>query len=180
MIEKWKPIQGYEGLYEVSNLGRVKSCDRYTDYGRHLKEKLIHGGECPNGYKFVCLRKNGRNKNYLVHRLVANEFVINPHFYPVVNHIDGNKENNNFYNLEWCTQSYNLEHAVNIGLMESQCKIRRKVVLRFEGNKEIRFNSMSDCAKFFGYKRGWLQNRLRKFGNDFEYSIYRIHVCERG
>lgn len=176
---KWKSIKGYEGLYEVSDTGRIKSLCRITIDGKHIKEKIINGGEYSNGYKFVCLRKNGENRNFLVHRLVAEAFIPNSVNLPVVNHIDGNIHNNCVNNLEWCTYSYNLKHAVDIGLVENQCKIRRKVTIR-QGEHIILFDTMKDCAAFFGFKRGWLHNQIRKHGCIFDYRGYEIEVHGRG
>lgn len=175
----FKSIVGYEGLYAVSNTGKIKSCERCYADGRHLNEKEIHGGYFSNGYQFVCLRKNGKNKNCLVHRLVAEAFIDNPNCYPVVNHIDGNKANNDVSNLEWCTQGQNLKHAVDTGLVESQCKIRRKVTVT-QGEHIILFDTMEGCAAYFGFKKGWLQNRIRKHGCKFNYSDCLIEVHERG
>lgn len=76
-------------------------------------------------------------------------------------------------------KGYNLKHAVDIGLMESQCKIRRKVTVK-RGEHIILFDTMKDCATFFGFKKGWLQNQIRKHGCIFNYKDYEIEVHERG
>lgn len=119
-----------------------------------------------------------KSKTFSRHRLVAKYFLPNPDNLPVVNHKDGNRHNNTVENLEWCTQHENLEHAVKIGLMPSQCKIRRKVTVKY-GEKITIFETMSDCAEFFGFKKGWLQNRIRKHGCTFKYGEYEIKVHER-
>lgn len=173
-----KSIKGYEGLYEITTDGFIFSVDRYTKDGKHLKRKEIKGGKFSNGYEFVCLRKNGKNHNCLKHRLIAQAFIPNPNNLPCVNHKDGNKQNNSIENLEWCTQSYNLNHAVEIGLVESQCKIRRKVILK-KDDLRIVFDSMKDCAKFLGFKKGWLQRYVRKYGLKFTYKDYEITVSEK-
>lgn len=178
-MEIWKSIKGYEGIYEVSNYGRIKSLSRITSNNRRLKEKIINGGYYPNGYKLVCLRKNGINKNHLIHRLVAEAFILNPNNYSVVNHLDGNKKNNHVSNLEWCTQSDNLKHAIEIGMIDSQCKIRREVTIS-KNNTTIVFESMKGCASFFGFEKGWLHNRMRKHGNPFKYNGWHIRVHDRG
>lgn len=98
-----KYIIGYEGLYEVSDDGKFYSCERYTTDGKHLKRKEMKGGKFSNGYEFVCLRKDGVNHNCLKHRLIADAFIPNEYNLPVVNHKDGNRNNNNVENLEWCT-----------------------------------------------------------------------------
>lgn len=110
MDEVWKDIEGYEGLYQVSNTGQVKSLN-YKGHGvvKLLKQDIIH-----NGYKRVSLVKNGKKKNYLVHRLVAIAFLPNPHGYKEINHIDENKVNNMISNLEWCSRKYNMNYGTVI------------------------------------------------------------------
>lgn len=106
MIEIWKPVVGYEGLYEVSNLGRVKS----LNYRRTGKEGILSQGKCKNGYSIVGLYKNEKRKPYYVHRLVAEAFIPNPENLPEVNHIIDDFEHrsdNRVENLEWCTVEYN-------------------------------------------------------------------------
>ena len=114
--EIWKPIEGYEGLYEVSNLGRVKSLERYVGKRHHIKEKYLTNDVNQKGYCRVLLSMNGKAKHYAVHRLVAEAFIPNKQNKPQINHIDGNKANNCATNLEWCTASENLIHARLKGL----------------------------------------------------------------
>lgn len=169
ITEIWRDILGYEGLYKISNYGRVKSL---------YHNRIVKGGKYPNGYKYVALSKDHVKHPILIHRLVAIAFINNPDSLPVVNHIDGNKQNNQVNNLEWVTQSDNLKHAVNTGLMESQCKIRRSVIITRD--KETRtFKTMKDCAAFFGFKKGWLQNKIRKYGTTFNYDNFVIKVGAR-
>lgn len=108
--EIWKPIVGFEGLYEVSNIGRVKSLKRNTTSGRVLSQALNRG------YMSVVLCKNGKHYNAKVHRLVAMAYIQNPNKKKEVNHIDGNKTNNRAENLEWVTASENAKHARLKGL----------------------------------------------------------------
>lgn len=166
-----KDIPGYNGDYKISQNGDVYSY-------KGLKTKKLKGGTFSNDYQFVCLTKDGEQKNCLRHRLVAETFIPNPQKLPVVNHKDGNKKNNSVDNLEWCNQAYNLKHAVDIGLMESQCKIRRKVTVK-QGEHIILFDTMKDCAAYFGFKKGWLQNLIRKHGCTFEYNNCFIKVHNR-
>ena len=107
MEEIWKDIKGYEGLYQVSNLGRIKSLTRKNV----LKERIIKGGIQKNGYRFVLLYKDKKVRIFKVHRLVAEAFIPNPNEYKEINHIDENKQNNNAENLEWCTRSYNCSYG---------------------------------------------------------------------
>ena len=110
-MENWKNIKGYEGFYQVSNLGRIKSVERdiYCQNGivHHLKEKILVPALNNKGYQYVNLSKNGKGKLMLVHRLVAMAFIPNPENKPQVNHKDENPLNNCVDNLEWCTASYN-------------------------------------------------------------------------
>ena len=100
MIEKWKDVGGYEGLYKISNFGRVK--------GKHCIKLQQDNGK---GYLMVHLSKNGKSQWHLVHRLVAKAFIENTENKPTVNHIDGNRKNNKFNNLEWATYSENNLHS---------------------------------------------------------------------
>ena len=112
--EIWKDIKDYEGLYQVSNLGRVKSLARKSKHSRgyiaYYKEKILAPASI-KGYLVVNLSKDGSNKRYYIHRLVASAFIPNPDNLPEVNHIDENKMNNSVENLEWCNHSYNSNHG---------------------------------------------------------------------
>ena len=118
MEEIWKDIPGYEGQYQVSNLGRVKSLPRNVPGKngsiRHLPGKLLSPADNDSdGYKFVMLTKNSKSTHMLVHRLVATAFIPNPENKPQVNHKDCIPSNNELSNLEWSTQSENMVHASN-------------------------------------------------------------------
>ena len=108
MQEIWESVKGYEGLYEVSNLGRVRTLKRATTSGVVLKQAVKHG------YMHVCLSKDGKPSTKRVHRLVAEAFIANPMDKPVVNHIDGDKTNNAVSNLEWATNSENELHSFRV------------------------------------------------------------------
>lgn len=111
MTEIWKAVKGYEGLYEVSNLGNVRSLDRPFKNKQGIaisKGRILTPFyEEKKGYYQVRLAKNGKNKTYRIHRLVALAFLENPLDYTDVNHKDEDKTNNNVDNLEWCTRKYN-------------------------------------------------------------------------
>jgi len=109
MQEKWKPIGGYEELYEISNTGRVKS------YHHSHNGRIISPDKSNHGHLRIKLCRNGNKDRKLVHRLVAKSFIPNPDNKPQINHIDGNPANNNVNNLEWSTQSENIKHAYDIG-----------------------------------------------------------------
>lgn len=104
MEEIWKDIEGYEGLYQVSNLGNVRS----LNWRKIGKVKNLYLKKQNRGYLHVELTKDGVRKAVTVHRLVATAFLPNPLNLPVINHIDENKENNRVDNLEWCTSNHNM------------------------------------------------------------------------
>lgn len=107
MQEIWKDVNGYEGLYQVSNLGNIKSFKLSTKHHK-LKEHLLKPLTRPNGYLSVTLYKeNGERHAFLIHRLVAEAFISNPNNLPFINHKDECKSNNNVENLEWCDVTYN-------------------------------------------------------------------------
>ena len=107
MEEVWKPVKGYEGLYEVSNLGRVKS----LNYMHTGKEGILKANKDNDGYLHVNLYKNNKMKSCTIHRLVAIAFVENPEGYNEVNHIDKNRENSKASDLEWCSRQYNVDYS---------------------------------------------------------------------
>lgn len=114
MIEIWKYIPEYEGLYKVSNLGRVLITKRLRTDGRTFPEKIMSKKPLTKGYINVGLHKQGVKENVFVHRLVAAVFVDNPDSLPMINHKDGNRSNNVSTNLEWCTASHNVEHGFRV------------------------------------------------------------------
>lgn len=101
--EVWKPIKGYEGLYEISSLGRVRSLDRLVKgkWGKiKLTGKILKGVKDKDGYLVITLSKDGKQKTFKIHRLVAIHFIPNPNNYKEINHKDENKENCKYKNLE--------------------------------------------------------------------------------
>lgn len=145
MKEEWKDIKGYEGLYQISNLGNVKSVYKNGNF------KILIGG-IKNGYRQVILVKDGKRKYINVHRLVAEAFIPNKENKSQVNHIDGNKLNNKVDNLEWCTQSENMKHAYKIGLEKPLYAIinkRAKKVKQYDKNNNLIncYNGIKEAAR---------------------------------
>lgn len=146
MKEVWEDIQEYEGFYQVSNLGRVRSLDR-TVPAKNGKIKFCKGGikaqsENSCGYLRVMLSKNKKNTHILVHRLVAAAFLENPDNHKQVNHINGNKKDNSIDNLEWISGLENIKHSIETGLRDlkgeknSQSKLTKKDVIEIKKRLE--------------------------------------------
>lgn len=112
--EQWLPIKGYEGLYEVSSMGRLKSLRRSDSIGRSLQDRIVTPKNCTNQYQASTLCKNGIKKQILRHRIVAMAFIPNPENKDEVNHKDGDKTNNKVSNLEWATKSENERHKYSV------------------------------------------------------------------
>lgn len=138
-MEIWKDIKGYEGLYQVSNLGRVKSLERYVENngGLQKKEEAIKATRIDTGgYYSTDLYINNEQKTWKVHRLVAMAFIPNPENKPTVNHKDGNKLNNSADNLEWSTQSEQNLHFYKLKL-KSEENIKKAVKAMNKANAKI-------------------------------------------
>ena len=127
MNEQWSDIYGFEGLYQISNFGQLKSVDRVVyinhptkPYYRNIKGRILTPNKDKDGYLVYTLTNGELEKNMKIHRLVATAFVENSYGYEQVNHIDGNKANNTVENLEWCNNLYNQIHAYKIGLKRTQ------------------------------------------------------------
>lgn len=132
----WRDIEGYEGYYQVSSTGQVRSLDRVVDYKQYgkriMKGKMLKWSKDGRGYPCVVLSKNGDTKQFKVHRLVAKTFAYNPHSKPEVNHESGIKTDNGIWNLEFVTHTENIRHAFQIGLY------RGKKTLTYDQADQIR------------------------------------------
>ena len=160
MPEVWKDIKGYEGIYRISDLGRIMSVNfGPKNHVNNSEPKLLKLTKSSSGYLHVQLYKNGKPSTKLVHILVAEAFVENPQGKPEINHIDGNKFNNTPSNLEWVTKSENLKHAARTGLRINPNKGKfgkdnhcSKPVLQYDldGNFIKKWDSQTEAAKHIG------------------------------
>lgn len=148
MAEIWKDIKGYEGKYQISNTGFVKS----LNFNHTGKEKILKNKVNRRGYCYVTIYQNGKQNYPGIHRLVAETFIPNPNQLEQVNHIDGNKENNNIENLEWCTQTENIRHADKTGLSNHRGTIKAVEQLDLNGNVINKFDALADAGRFLGIK----------------------------
>lgn len=178
--EIWKDIIGWEGLFQVSNLGRFKALEKkvVSKHGiTYSHEERIIKGHIRYGYRVIGLRRPGVHKNVLAHRAIATAFIPNPENKPCINHKDGNKGNNDLSNLEWVTYSENLQHAYDnnlkkpaqLGKFGSKHHRSKKVAMLTMSGKLIKtFDSMSIAGREMGFDRGNISGacngRLKSLG----------------
>lgn len=165
-MEDWTPVAGWEHRYEVTSCGKVRSKSRLvqSSYG---KKRRIQGRvltpQLVRGYPAVNVTIDGRRMNLLVHRMVAETFILNPEKKPYVNHLDGVRDNNCVSNLEWCTHAENMQHAHDIGLIPPSkigpgeaspaAKLNDKSVSEIK--KALRNGALQrDLAKEYGVAKG--------------------------
>ena len=150
----WRDVVEYEGLYKVSNLGRVMSCERHVNVcggGKRLvKSKILKPFSCPGGYLEVNLWKNNKVKTTMIHRIVAKAFISNQNNLPEVNHKDENKKNNCVDNLELCTSKYNANYGSRTQKMKDKKETKPVFMISKDGEVLKRFNSLGDAARETG------------------------------
>ena len=143
MEEIWKDIEGYEGLYQVSNMGNVRS----LNYNQTREIKVLKPSN-NRGYKLVVLSKNGKSKTYQVHRLVALHFIPNPNSLSIINHKNEDKTNNCVDNLEWCTIQYNNAYGTHNERNKKSNQINNgKRIKAIKDNKEQIFISVREAGR---------------------------------
>lgn len=202
-MENWKPVTGFVGLYEVSDLGRVRSLDRdpikNPIHRRFWQGKILRPG-ISKGYAVVqlCGVRTKKSQQGLVHRLVAKEFVPNPSGYPMVNHKNCNRSDNRSDNLEWCTHEMNMRHAKENGRMTCKHRTEWNRILSDDDVKKIRELARSgvrnvEIAQRFkinrhyvsgiihGHERGKISERVpmrwtRKLSDADVMEIFRLHA----
>lgn len=190
-MEQWKYVKGFEGIYHVSSCGRVRSLDRAKkrDFsGRRVDGRIMTASLNKKGYLTVHLSKDTKERRIPVHRLVAQAFIPNPDAKEQVNHIDGDKQNNNVGNLEWVTNEENMAHAIAHGLInispmldashrikswEAATAACKKKVIRSDG---VIFDSVKEAAESIGVAHGAVSmniNGKTKFCQGYKFSYYK-------
>lgn len=170
-MEIWKEVKGYEGLYEVSDEGRVRSIGRWkTNHSKMqwVEEKIKVPRLNNYGYYITDLYKDNKSRTISIHRLVALNFIENPEDKYSVNHIDGVKTNNCVENLEWATAKEQNHHFYNNGL-KSEENIRKAVKAMNKANSkavyckelDIKFDSQADARRYFGYSASYINRAVR-------------------
>lgn len=188
--EIWKDIPDYEGLYEASSLGRIRSKEGRVSYrkyksgkifefnhkkGTMLKAKLRSG----NYYQVDLYNSSGECSTKYIHRIIAITFVLNPEGKAEVNHIDGNRTNNCYSNLGWVTPSENIRHAIDMGLTTNN-----KEVVLYANEETIVFNTMARCNRFLGRGSAYLTQRIVYKGLDTVVSVidnktYKVKITSK-
>lgn len=172
---EWKDVVGYEGIYEVSSTGEVRTKEGKTTHSelhgirrwkqRTLKQKVSKDDTCR-----VCLYKDKKERTWLVHRLVAKAFIPIIAGKKYINHIDGSRLNNRVSNLEWCDHAENNNHAFDNDLIQTG----KKIVLVHKETKETHyFRSMSKAGEFMGRSHGYISDALKKGVSELEeYTVF--------
>lgn len=166
-METWKDVIGYEGIYQVSDLGNLRS----LNYKRTGKIQLLKPARDNKGYLRTAFMKDGNLKTIKVHRIVAQTFLGISKDYPQVNHINGIKHDNRLENLEWCNNSQNQIHAINLGLTKNKKRPLNEV------NKKIKISDELLLSIFEEYKNGASKRSLAKKYN-FDRGIFRRNILK--
>lgn len=161
IIEEWRPVPGYEGLYEASNTGKVASLN-YNGTGARHELKPV---EAHHGYQRVRLYKDGKWKSVRVHRVIAETFIPNESNLPEINHIDENPANNAVTNLEWCTHKYNCNHGTrrerHSKQMTNNAKLSKAVIAILpDGTTEV-YPSQGEAARQLNCSQGRISDACR-------------------
>ena len=175
MSETWKDIEGYNGRYRVSNLGRVMSMWQANQYKNHIgKPMLLKPATHRQGYLYVHLTNNGETKKHYVHRLVAEAFIPNPDNLPQINHKDENKSNNIVDNLEWCDGKYNSNYGTRVE--RHRAMISKPVIQTTMDGEYVRwFQSATVAENECGYDSAYISQvcngkRPNAYGYKFHFA----------
>lgn len=177
IMEEWRSVKGYEGIYEVSSLGRVRAKERFVPGRRGI----VHGHivvalKQKTGYIRICLSKDHKKTYFSVHRLVAEAFVPNPHNYPCVNHLDEDRTNNKSSNLQWCTYSQNNNYGTRRSKISETHRCKGKAFMQIDCSNNIVaiYRAMIDAHEL-GYDRSNILKCLT--GKKYTYLGYKWEYC---
>ena len=169
-MEIWKPVKDYEGLYEISNLGRIRSCDRIVSFGKQKrlsKGKILIQNTAGSNYNHIKLSKNNIVKRKYIHRLVCEAFIPNTENKPEINHINENKRDNRVENLEWVTKKENMNRN-DIGKrvwekaeLHKYSGLNKKIVGQYKNGKLIKKYSPIKTVIDDGFKLSCIYDCLR-------------------
>lgn len=177
-MEIWKNIIGYEGSYQISSQGNVRSLDRHIKRKNGVLEFKRGQPIVPqlnvNRYWSVGLRKNNKVKRAYIHRLVCEHFIKNHENHKCVNHKDGNPNNNNVENLEWVSYSMNLKHSYEkLGRLPNRATgTRKKTFIKFDNGKIKEFKTLSDTSKFLGLSETQTRRYINNYSKKGGFIIY--------
>ena len=176
MEEIWKDIEGYEGRYQVSNLGRVRSLDRMTECNNGRKffvaGRVMKMWQRKDGYMSVVFWTNNKPYTFLIHRLVAEAFISNPDNLPMINHKDEDKTNNHVDNLEWCTNQYNLTYK-NVQYRSKATRRKAVIQMTLDDKFVAEYESTHDAARKTGFHQGNIAGACR--GQRNLLNVYGFH-----
>lgn len=174
-MEIWRDIPGYGGIYQASDTGKIRTHENKTTqtkkHGiRKWKQRELKQKVSKDNCHRVSLWKDGKEKTWLVHRLVALAFLEKPNDKDYINHIDGDRHNNHIKNLEWCNHQENSNHAFDNGL----AKTNFEVILMNNYTQEMKyFRSLAKASEFLGYKKAYLSAVLKRGKNEIkDYSVF--------
>lgn len=178
MLEEWRDIRGYEGFYQVSSLGRVRSLDRDITYSNglvvHYNGKILSLNRNTNGYLSVLLSKNNEKKRVMIHRLVAEAFIENPNNFLEVNHKNEDKNDNCVENLEWCDRKYNVNYG-NHKTKQIASRGTPIVQLTVDGDYVNTYPSAHEAARALGNES--YQGSISKANRGDAYIAYGFCWC---
>ena len=181
MEETWRDIEDYEGSYQVSDFGRVRSLDRVTSNNMKVKGKVLASRLTQRGYCRVQLYKGGISEDKYIHQLVGIYFLININNYTDINHKDGVKSNNCAWNLEWCSKAQNSQHSYYVLKNQGSCIPKRDVKgVNLKNNKVVIFETIANAKRWLrenGYPKATSGNitsvckgnRNHAYGYKWEY-----------
>lgn len=178
-MEEWKDIAGYDGLYQVSSFGNVKS----LNWRGTKTEKVMVPKHHNRGYLQIELAKDGKCKTFLIHRLVAQAFIDNPSNFPEVNHKDENKANNNLSNLEWCGRTENVHYSRDLHKDDATTKIRRLSVPVKNTRRILQMNRDGSSVKLWDnlvsikHSHKWVESSIKECCEGKRKSAYGYIWC---